>query len=104
MVRLRIRPGFKKENAFVAEDNGKIVGHVQVVERELYFGNFVRAAGIANVCADPDYRNKGISTQLMTYVMEQVSKEYPLAALDTGYGTSAHRIYPRVGFSPFHFV
>ncbi|MDP7976120.1 MAG: GNAT family N-acetyltransferase [Thermoprotei archaeon] len=98
-----VDPGFKRENAFVAEEDGKIVGHVQVVERELHFGKFVRTAGIANVCTDPEYRKMGMATDLMRFVMEQVSKEYCLAGLDTGYGSSAHRIYRRVGFSPFHF-
>lgn len=96
-------PGFKLENAFVAEDDGKIIGHVQVVERELNFGNFVKTAGIANVCTDPDYRKKGAATELMSYVMKEASKRYTIAGLDTGYGSSAHRIYRRVGFSPFHF-
>ncbi len=97
-----VDPGFRKENAFVAEENGEIVGHVQVVSRDLNFGRYVKVAGVANVCTKPGDRNRGIATDLMNEVLDYSSRSYNLSALDTGYASTPHRIYRRVGYSPFH--
>jgi len=102
----KIDEGFKLENALVAELDGKIVGHVQLVERDLRLGSntFVKNGGIANVCTLPEARGKGISTNLMKLAV-RISKEngYPLSTLFTGYGGVAHRVYRSVGYADTYF-
>ncbi|MGC8674753.1 MAG: GNAT family N-acetyltransferase, partial [Thermoprotei archaeon] len=98
-----VDPGFRKENSYVVESDNKIIGHAQVVEKELNYGKFVKVAGIANVCTEPGTREKGMATTLMNEVVNDIAQNYNLSGLDTGYGSSAHRIYRGVGYSPFHF-
>lgn len=102
----KIDEGFKLENALVAELEHKIVGHVQLVERDLKVGvhTFVKNGGIANVCTLPEARGKGISTGLMKLAVE-ISKEngYPMSTLFTGYGGVAHRVYRNVGYADTYF-
>lgn len=102
----KIDEGFKLENALVAELDNKVVGHVQIVERELKIGErtFLKNGGIANVCTLPEARGRGISTGLMKLALD-VSKtnKYPLSTLFTGYGGVAHRVYRSVGYADTYF-
>ena len=93
--------GFKTDYSLVAEADGKIVGHVQVIMRKLKLGRvYVKVGGIANVSTDPDYRGRGIATNLMRKALELCKKEgAPISALGTGYGSVAHRIYRRLGYA-----
>ncbi len=98
--------GFKRSNALVAEHNGRIVGHVHVVERRLRFRrSIVSTGGIANVSTDPEYRGRGIATRLMKMAVE-LCKElgYPLSSLLTGYGSSGYRVYRAVGYGNTFFL
>ncbi|MBO3768697.1 MAG: GNAT family N-acetyltransferase, partial [Candidatus Brockarchaeota archaeon] len=98
--------GFKLENALVAELEHQIVGHVQLVERDLKIGEktFIKNGGIANVCTLPEARGRGISTGLMKLAIE-ISKTngYPMSTLFTGYGGVAHRVYRSVGYADTYF-
>lgn len=97
----KIDPSFKAENALVAEYEGKIVGHVQIVRRKVKLGDtcYVNMGGIANVSTIPEARRRGISTTLMTNAIDYCVKEgIPLSGLFTGYGNTAHRVYRRVGY------
>jgi len=52
--------GFNRRNALVAEADGAIVGHVQVVHRRLHVGSaLLDTCGIANVSTHPEY-NPGL--------------------------------------------
>lgn len=57
--------GFSKEKALVAEHNGRIVGHVQLVFMELKMGEgvFVVNGGVSNVCTHLEYRGRGVATR-----------------------------------------
>jgi predicted N-acetyltransferase YhbS len=70
-------PGYHKELAFVAEQDGRIVSHVQLVERELKVGagSTLRIAGVANVATLKDYRRSGISTRLLTRALDVARKK-----------------------------
>lgn len=97
----KIDPGFKAENALVAEHEGKIVGHVQIVRRKVKLGDtlYVDMGGIANVSTIPEARRRGISTTLLSNAIDYCAKEgIPLSGLFTGYGSTAHRVYKRVGY------
>ncbi|RLF19070.1 MAG: hypothetical protein DRZ82_06910 [Thermoprotei archaeon] len=97
--------GFKTDYSLVAEANGKIVGHVQVVLRRLKLGKgYVNVGGIANVSTDPDYRGRGIATNLMRMALELCKKEgIHLSDLMTSYGYVAHRVYRRLGYADVIF-
>jgi predicted acetyltransferase len=95
-------PGFRKDLAFVAEKDGKIVSHVQIIAREITVGSAARlqVAGIGNVSTSREYRRTGISTKLSMHAL-QVAKErgFPASALFTSPQIPAHRIYLRIGFT-----
>lgn len=96
-----IDDGFEKENALVAEHAGKVVGHVQIIRRNVKIGDatFVPMGGIANVSTIPEMRGRGISTTLITHAVDLCRRNgIPLSGLFTGYGSVAHRVYRRVGF------
>ena len=93
---------FKKKNALVAEYNGRIVGHVQLIMRKLKIGEstYVENCGIANVSTRPEFRGRGIATELMKMALKFCrDRKIPLSALFTGYPGTPHRIYRRVGYA-----
>ena len=97
-----IDPGFDVKKIWVAEENERIVGHVMSIRRQVNLGgSFVNVAGIAAVCTDKDYRGKGVASSLMEAALSEVDEN--VAMLFTDYGSTAHRIYRRNGFSPLHF-
>ncbi len=97
-----IDPGFDQNKIWVAEDNGKIVGHVMSIRRQVNLGEgFINAAGIAAVCTDKGHRGKGIASSLMKAALSELDES--VAMLYTDYGSTAHRIYRRSGFSPLYF-
>ncbi|WXG44862.1 MAG: GNAT family N-acetyltransferase [Promethearchaeati archaeon SRVP18_Atabeyarchaeia-1] len=94
--------GYRKELVFVAEKDGRIVSHVQLVDRRLKVGAGVdlRVAGIANVATLKDHRGSGISTRLLTHALDIArQKGFNSSALFTGARIPAHRIYVRLGFT-----
>ncbi|MEM1557512.1 MAG: GNAT family N-acetyltransferase [Thermoproteota archaeon] len=97
----KIDNGFQPENALVAEYEGKIVGHVQMIHRRVKIGNskYVDIGGVANVSTIPEMRRRGIGTTLVMNAIEHCMKEgLPLSGLFTSYGSVAHRMYKRVGY------
>jgi len=98
--------GFKTDYSLVAEVDGKIVGHVQLILRRLKLGrDYVNVGGIANVSTDPEYRGRGIATNLMRMATDLCRKEgIHLSALMTSYGYVAHRIYRRLGYADTYFA
>ena len=101
--------GFRRDLALVAEEDGKIVGHVQLVLRKLRYGCAVfTTGGIANVSTRPEHRGRGIATRLMSLAVETCREEgIPISSLWTGFLSPAHHIYRKLGyvdtFSPYSF-
>jgi predicted N-acetyltransferase YhbS len=97
----KIDPGIRTENSLVAEHDGKVVGHLQLVERRIKVADdsFVAMGGIANVSVVPEMRSKGISTRLMNNALGMCRQlGYPISCLFTSYSSPAHRIYERLGY------
>ncbi len=99
-------PGYRKDLAFVAEKDGKIVSHVQLVVRDLKVGSgaTLRVAGIANVSTLRDFRREGISTKLLMHAINDAMEQgFPSTALFTGAQIPAHRIYLKLGLTDIYF-
>lgn len=98
--------GFKLENALVAEDNGRIIGHIQLMHRKLRIGkSILDCGGIANVSTHPDYRRRGIATKLLSMAIEICRKnEWPISSLFTGYGGEGYRVYRAMGYADTTFM
>ena len=79
-----IDTGFYLHNAIVIESDDGIVGHAQIICRDLKIGEstFVRVGGVGNICVLPEYRKKGMATMIMNYVQQCVQNlELPISAL-----------------------
>lgn len=98
--------GYKRENALVAELDGRIVGHLHVVFRKVYLGaSKVDICGIANVATHPDFRGRGIATSLVRKALDLCRERgISLASLLTGYGGEGYRVYRKIGFSNTTFL
>lgn len=95
--RARVLP----EHVFVGETDGKLVSSVVLEFKKLHLGEdvFLKAAGIAAVCTDSDYRRKGIVTGLMKQALDYTRQSgVSNSALFTDTDIPAHRIYSRLGF------
>ncbi|NJE08684.1 GNAT family N-acetyltransferase [Thermococcus sp. M39] len=102
---LKCDDGVKLENIFLYEENGKIASMIQIVEREVKIGeDFLKCAGIANVCTAPEFRGRGIAKNLMSAVIQEIDKNYEISALFAGYGEIAHSIYQKYGFKDSYFT
>lgn len=95
--RFKITP----EYIFICEADGKPVSIVDILFKQLHVGEGVysKTCGIADVCTDSDYRNKGIASNLMKLALEYAKNSGASnASLFTGLDIPAHRIYQRLGF------
>lgn len=96
----KLNEGFRLEGAYLLEERGSLVSHVQVVEKQLRTAaGLLPTAGIANVATHPSYRGRGYAGKLMETVMSDYrAKGFPLTALFTGFASGPQRIYRRLGY------
>jgi ribosomal protein S18 acetylase RimI-like enzyme len=100
-------PGLDLSAAFVARFNGKAIGHVQMVFRNLKLGDsiFVKLACIGNVCILPEYRQKDVARELLDHVHNQISNmALPLAALLVQPGSRAWSLYSKQGYRDVYLL
>ncbi len=80
---------------FLLDDDGAIVAHASVVERELHVaGRPLRTGYVEAVATTPAAQGRGLGTIVMRDVTAYVRDEYELGAL----GTGVHRFYERLGW------
>jgi len=69
---MRDHPDFVKELAFVAEDNGKIIGNIMYMKTsvtEVDGNETLETLSFGPVCVAPEYQHKGVGTQLIRHTM-----------------------------------
>lgn len=92
---LRKSANFIPELELVAEDAGKLVGHVMLTKKELSLNEGQKAVLLlAPLCVDFDYRNQGIGGQLMTTVFKKAVDQ----AHETVFLVGDPNYYKRYGF------
>jgi aminoglycoside 2'-N-acetyltransferase I len=80
---------------FILEENGMVVAHASVVERELHAGEHQLATGyVEAVATRKDLQGRGHGSTVMRQVGEYIDKTFPLGALDTGLNS----FYERLGW------
>jgi aminoglycoside 2'-N-acetyltransferase I len=81
---------------FVAtDDDGTIVGHAAVVERDIRVsGTPVRTGYVEAVATDPAHQRRGFGTQLMRDVDQHIAAGFELGML----GTGSQSFYERLGW------
>ena len=80
---------------FLAEADGRVVGHTAVVPRMLELeGRPLRAGYVEAVATLPSFRRRGIASRLMADANRHIETTYELGALSTG----EHRFYERLGW------
>lgn len=93
VVALRKSESYIPELSLVAEDNGKIVGHILFTKAKVGQATVLALAPLSVL---PEYQRKGIGTALI--------KEGHRIAKDLGYGYSvvlgSENYYPRAGYVP----
>lgn len=92
---LRERNSYIRHLEFVAEENGKLIGHVMLTTQEVENGiDTYTGLLLAPICVKLEYRNKGIGTKLIKYGFSK--------ALDMGYKAvflvGNMKYYNRFGF------
>lgn|SRR5512133_268227 len=69
---MRDHPDFVKELAFVAEDNGKIIGNIMYMKTcvtEVDGDDKLETLSFGPVCVAPEYQHKGVGSQLIRHTM-----------------------------------
>lgn len=80
---------------WLAEADGRIVGHASVVPRTLEAGGRPLATGyVEAVAVLPGWRGRGIASRLMAAAGEHIRATFELGALSTG----VHELYGRAGW------
>lgn len=81
---------------FLAEEDGRIVGHAAVVERDIRVGGMpLRTGYVEAVATDPARQGRGIGSALMREVAAHLAASFELGAL----GTGVQGYYERLGWS-----
>ena len=97
-----IDSGFHLHNAIVIESDDNIVGHAQIICRDLKIGEstFIRVGGVGNICVLPEYRKKGIAAMIMNYVHQYTKNlELPISALLVQEKSGARSLYKKLGYN-----
>jgi aminoglycoside 2'-N-acetyltransferase I len=80
---------------FILEEDGMMVAHASVIERELHAGGHrLRTGYVEAVATRKDLQRRGHGSQVMGEVGEYIDEEFPLGALDTG----VTAFYERLGW------
>jgi aminoglycoside 2'-N-acetyltransferase I len=80
---------------FVLDQDGEILGHAAVVERELRVaGRALRTGYVEAVAIAPAHQGSGLGSRLMEAVDTDLRERFELGAL----GTGRHRFYERLGW------
>lgn len=70
---------------FILEEEGALVAHGSVVERELHVGeHHLRTGYVEAVATKKDLQHRGYGSTIMREVGEYIDETFPLGALDTG--------------------
>jgi len=80
---------------FVLDEDGAILAHAAVVERELHVdGRPIRTGYVEAVATAPAHQRRGHGSAVMVAVSEYISRGFELGAL----GTSSHAFYEQLGW------
>jgi aminoglycoside 2'-N-acetyltransferase I len=80
---------------FILEENGLVVAHASVVERELHAGEErLRTGYVEAVATRKAVQRRGHGSKVMREVGEHIDETFPLGALDTG----VTAFYERLGW------
>ena len=80
---------------WLAESEGRLVGHASVVPRILEAdGVPIRTGYVEAVAVDPAVQRRGIGTRLLEEAAAHIAEGYDLGAL----GTGEHAFYERLGW------
>jgi aminoglycoside 2'-N-acetyltransferase I len=83
---------------FLLEQDGAIVAHASVVERELHAGGLpVRSGYVEAVATHPSNQRQGHGSRLMEAVDDHIRATFPLGALSA----AAPEFYARLGWEPW---
>ena len=74
---LRQDESFIKDLAYVIEDDGKIIGHINYSKGNLDCENHIRDAVVLGpIAIDEDYQNQGLGTKLIEHTLK-LAEKYP---------------------------
>lgn len=82
--------------SLVAEDTGKVIGHIMFSPVTLDCGNVVKIMGLAPMAVLPEYQRKGVGSELVRVGLDECRKLGFGAVVVLGHA----EYYPRFGFTP----
>ena len=78
-------------------DGDKVISNISANDMTVIVnGEEKKAIQLATVMTDPDYRNRGLAEDLMTYVLDKYDKNYDLIYLSAN--KNVLNFYPKFGF------
>jgi GNAT superfamily N-acetyltransferase len=94
----------KNNELIVAENDGKIIGTLQITFTPSISFQGGKRATVESVRVDEKYRGQGIGKEMMKWVIERAKKENCISMQLTTNSerTDAHRFYENLGFERSH--
>lgn len=94
--------GAPDDHALFAIDGDKVVGACWTrcfPESAPGYGTLSSAIPEISIAVLPDYRGKGIGSELMDRLLQKISNDYEAVSLSVSADNPAKRLYERLGFS-----
>ncbi|ATW26643.1 GNAT family N-acetyltransferase [Candidatus Formimonas warabiya] len=85
---------------FVAEEEAALIGTCQLAIFENLSHHGARVALAESMVVHPEWRNRGVGTEIMKFIMERAREEkcYKLMLSSNQKRVDAHRFYGKLGF------
>ena len=91
-----------RERRYVAELDGKVVAHVFVKRGTGYHKHL---AHLYSLIVHPDYRNKGIATKLLKYVLAHLPEDIEIALAQVQHDNKASlSVFKKLGFERYGYL
>lgn len=96
VLKLRQRTTYIPALEFVAEEHGKIIGHIMLTKQPVNLTKgALNAVLVAPLCVDFNYRNQGIGSKLMNYGLKKAKE----SGYDTAFLIGNPEYYKKFGFN-----
>jgi len=99
LQRLAEEPGFRPQEAWVAVDGSRVLGHVATLHTTMALeGQWVPALHLGTVCVHPSRQGRGLGSHMLRTVCAQAAGDAELAILTPAHNERLYSFYQRLGY------